>query len=97
MDKILVIFKTDSDTALFHPETKEKLKSDCGDYYLFVKDKVKFTESLFKNDFQMSTKVYSALIDYLTNGDSLTLLALEQSCHYFGNYSIDIVYNFCEI
>lgn len=97
MDKILVIFKTDSDTALFHPETKEKLKSDCGDYYLFVKDKSKFIDSLLKNDFQMSNRVYSALLNYLSIGESLEFLALEQSCHYFGNYSIDIVHNFCEI
>ena len=96
MNKILCIFNTDSDTSLVHPKTKEHLLSDCGDYYFFIEDKDLFISSLLNNDFEISNKVYSSLLDYLSLPESKLLLNLEQSSHYFGNYSIDIVHKFIE-
>lgn len=97
MNKILVIFKTDSDSSLVHPITKEKLNSDCGDYYLFVSNKEEFIHSLLTNKFEISEKVYSSLLNYLEFPESSGLLNLENSYHCFGNYSIDIIYNFTDI
>ncbi len=93
INSILVKIFTDGDSAMFHPQTGERLISDCESYYFYVSNPVAFIDNLLSNNFKMSQHFYSVLLSYIETEDAAELLVLKPSYHDFGNYSIDIVKN----
>ena len=70
VNSILVKIFTDGDSAMFHPQTGERLTSDCESYYFYISNPIEFINNLLSNNFKMSeeTEAFNDIHQRLSSG-----------------------------